>query len=133
MLNIMVVDDDMDDLFFFKEAVATMGEDFCCTEVSSGVEALKILKSPSSLPDVIFLDLNMPKMDGRECLFELKKEARLKPIAVIIYSTTSNENDHNYCMDLGAAGFFVKVTDTTKIKDGIINALSLAGIELPVH
>ena len=129
----MLIDDDMDDLFFFQEAVACLGGDFGCTVVNCGIRALKQLKNATDLPDVIFLDLNMPKMNGKECLCELKKEQRLKQIPVIMYSTANNANDFDCCMALGASYFFVKLTDTTKIKDGIINALKFAGIELPVH
>ncbi len=90
---LMIVDDDKDDRFFFRSAIRKNNPTFECIEAENGVDALEQLRKAEQLPDFIFLDLNMPKMDGRECLKELKKDKTLKKIPVIIYSTSTKLSD----------------------------------------
>ena len=71
---LMIVDDDTDDRFFFRSAIRKNNPSYECIEAENGDDALKQLRKAKYLPDFIFLDLNMPKMDGRECLEELKKD-----------------------------------------------------------
>ena len=71
------------------------------------------------LPDFIFLDLNMPKMDGRTCLAELKKDVKLKNIPVIIFTTTSHSKEIDETYELGAAYFLSKPSDFKKLQKEI--------------
>jgi CheY-like chemotaxis protein len=104
-----IVDDDVDDQELFMEAVGVVDKTIRCFSASSCEEALETLltgKIPS--PDLIFLDLNMPRINGKQCLTELKKVARLKDIPVIIYSTSSEKRDIDETTGLGAAYFLTK-------------------------
>jgi CheY-like chemotaxis protein len=65
-------------------------------------------KENAVLPDLILLDLNMPKMDGKQCLDELKKDERLSQIPVFIYTTSSQSKDIEYTLQLGAECFITK-------------------------
>jgi CheY-like chemotaxis protein len=82
---ILAIEDDLDDVDFFCEAVKVIDPKIQCIFARDGVEALSILDN--TIPDLIFLDLNMPIMDGETCLMEIKKKEYLKEIPVVIYST----------------------------------------------
>ncbi|ANO49669.1 two-component system response regulatory protein [Flavobacterium columnare] len=77
-------------------------------EANNGVEALDILKNKDILPDIIVLDLNMPKLNGIEFLKILKEDERLKYIPSIILSTSSNHKDLLECYKIGIAGYIIK-------------------------
>jgi len=74
----------------------------------NGEEALEILKQKNSVPDIIFLDLNMPKMNGLEFLQILKSDTSLKYTPVVILSTSNNHNDLKKSYEIGIAGYIVK-------------------------
>ena len=105
----LLVDDDEDDLEIFEIALNDTGESYQCITAANGVDALqKLEKEEAFTPDFIFLDLNMPVMNGVECLREIKKNVRLRDIPVIIYSTSSYIKDIEEMKRLGAAHFFTK-------------------------
>ena len=104
-----IVDDDIDDQDLFIEAVNEVDGSIECYSASDCEEALDLLKNRKiGLPDMIFLDLNMPRLNGKQCLAELKKEAHLRDIPVIIYSTSSEKRDIEETSRLGAAHFLTK-------------------------
>lgn len=104
-----IVDDDLDDQELFIEAVNEVDSSIECISSSDCEEALDLLRnSKIELPDVIFLDLNMPRLNGKQCLAELKREAHLRHIPVIIYSTSSEKRDIEETARLGAAHFLTK-------------------------
>jgi CheY-like chemotaxis protein len=73
---------------------------------------MKMLEDDAGfLPDLIFLDLNMPKMDGRQCLAEIKKLPRLEQIPVIIYSTSADDREIGSLLAAGASAWLSKPTD----------------------
>lgn len=89
--SILLIDDDLDDAEILFEAVKSLEEKIICRIVTSPVLALEELKSGQNLPELIFLDLNMPIMSGPEFLQQLKKEAALEHIPVIVYSSHTIE------------------------------------------
>jgi len=104
-----IVDDDIDDQDLFIEAVSEVDNSIECLSASDCEEALDLLKNKKiGMPDMIFLDLNMPRLNGKQCLAELKKEAHLADIPVIIYSTSSEKRDIEETSRLGAAHFLTK-------------------------
>jgi len=112
----LVIDDDPDDRYFFSEAIKKIDITARCMMATNGEEALNQLRNGTPrLPDLIFLDLNMPRMDGRLCLTELKRDPILKSIPVIILSTSSSRNDIDETAKLGAAYFITKPTDISKL------------------
>jgi len=118
-MKILMTDDDSDDrllaLLEFKKLNAAHSVDF----VTDGVELLEYLTSrvekKLELPDLILLDLNMPRMDGREALKEIKSHPQLKQLDIIIFSTSTSEKDKKYTLDLGAKSFIVKPTDQDEL------------------
>ena len=123
---LMIVDDDADDRFFFRSAIRKNNPLYNCIESENGADALKLLREAKQLPDFIFLDLNMPKMDGRECLKELKKDENLKKIPVIIYSTSCYKVDVDITKEFGADYFLTKLDDIYALPEELIKAMEKA-------
>ncbi len=106
-MTILNVDDDNEDIEIFCEAVRDIDAGIICLAAKSAEEALQILNSDIELPEYIFLDINMPKIDGNMCLKEIKKDKRLRQIPVIMYSTFSRRTDLETYKSLNTA-FLVK-------------------------
>jgi CheY-like chemotaxis protein len=122
----MIVDDDKDDRFFFRSAIRKYNPTYNCIEAENGADALKQLREATELPDFVFLDLNMPKMDGRECLKELKNDNTLKNIPVIIYTTSEYKLDIAITKELGADYFLTKLHDIYPLPEELIKAMEKA-------
>jgi CheY-like chemotaxis protein len=106
---IFVVDDDMDDLMLFQDAINEIDPDIKIETAGNGVDALKKLSGElNAEPDYIFIDLNMPLMNGIQCLQEIKKIPAYAHIPVIIYSTSSYERDILQTINNGAFHYIVK-------------------------
>lgn len=106
---ILLVDDDNDDRELFREAISTSASELNFREAEDGAEAFRILQTAkNNLPDLIFLDINLPIISGWECLTKLKSDADFKNIPVIIYSTSSHDRDRKIAADLGALSFVTK-------------------------
>src|SRR5688500_2317683 len=106
MLNVLIVDDDEDDRALFCDALHEINSSIHCLIAQNGEEALNSLRSfRLPMPDVIFLDLNMPRLNGMDCLTELKNDTLLRDIPTVIYSTSSFERDITMAMQSGAENF----------------------------
>jgi CheY-like chemotaxis protein len=107
--TLYLIDDDTDDLEFFCEAVNSVDSSIICFKTADSENALRAFQQHEvPLPDMIFLDLNMPLVDGRMFLAEIKKINAYANIPVIIYSTSRHSKDMDDTMKLGAAGFMTK-------------------------
>src|ERR1041384_622628 len=107
--TILIVDDDEDDRDLFCEAAQIANPNICCEKAKNGEEALRILADLNRrLPDYIFLDLNMPRFNGKQCLAEIRRNDRLNQVPVIIYSTTKHNDDVRETLELGASHFIIK-------------------------
>jgi CheY-like chemotaxis protein len=101
---ILVVDDDADDRDLFREALNDTDKSIGYTYARNGIEAIELLSRPNIvLPDFIFLDLNMPRLDGRECLIRLRHMPWLNEIPVIIFSTSKLDDECPSFKKLGAS------------------------------
>lgn len=114
--NILVIDDDEDDLEIFVAAVNELSGSATCTPVSDAHSALESLKKKTLDPDVIFLDLNMPVMNGRQFLTLVKSDQSLRDIPVIIFSTSSHSETIEETKQLGANGFITKPNSFSDLK-----------------
>jgi len=117
----MVVDDDLDDCEFFREAVSEIDSSYLCVAANNGEDALRKLRTiMKPLPDFIFLDLNMHLMDGRRFLAEVKADDMLKQIPVIILTTSTSQKDKDDTHNLGAAHFITKPSEYQKLRKDIL-------------
>lgn len=112
-----LIDDDADDQEIFSLALTEINEEFECQVANNGLEGLQQLRKFKTLPDYIFLDLNMPKMNGKEFLKEIKKNDRLKTVPVIIYTTSSSTMDMADTKALGATAFITKPFSLTELAE----------------
>ncbi len=113
---IFLADDDRDDSEMFCEALSEIGNDIFCRTAVNGEELLMKL-SESDKPHLIFLDLNMPIMDGWESLQHLKNDTRYKDIPVIIISTSSHKEEIDKAIGLGALCYLVKPNSFNELKE----------------
>ncbi|MES2620494.1 MAG: response regulator [Bacteroidota bacterium] len=114
--KILLVEDDIDDQQFFIEALKEICPEAECSIANNGIEALAHLNNDPLLPSCIFLDINMPYMNGFECLTEIKKAKAYKAIPVCVLSTSSNEASKTQSLQLGAASFISKGWNLTELK-----------------
>jgi CheY-like chemotaxis protein len=116
---ILVVDDDREDCALFCEAASGIDNEIKFLTAEDGSQALTMLAQTAVLPDYIFLDINMPKMNGKEFLTRAKKDARLRNIPVVMYSTTSQTKEIEECYKLGAYDFLIKPPSFQKLVDDL--------------
>ena len=107
-LNILLIEDDMIEVMKLNRTISTLNLNHKIVEANNGEEALKILQKKDELPDIILLDLNMPKINGIEFLKILKEDPVLKYIPTIILTTSSNQKDLLECYEIGIAGYVLK-------------------------
>jgi CheY-like chemotaxis protein len=114
-----MADDDADDRYLALFAFNSLKVDHRLDFVADGAELMTHLlskvNSPSELPDLILLDLNMPRKNGREALIEIKSHPKLKDLDIIVYSTSHLEKDRQDCINLGAASYIVKPIGLEKL------------------
>lgn len=116
---VLIVDDDADDRELFCEAVQEIDETIQCITASNGEAALKLLdneKKDRPLPDYIFLDLNMPRLNGKQCLALIKSSPELQHIPIIIYTTSKLKEDVTETKRLGASYFITKPSKQKDLK-----------------
>jgi len=113
----LLADDDTDDKTLFCEALAEIDPGIVCHTASDGKEALAILSQKQiEKPSIIFLDINMPVMDGWQCLGKLKASSDHRDIPVIMYSTSSYQRDIELALESGAFCFFTKPSDYRELR-----------------
>lgn len=114
-MHCYLIDDDLDDQEFFALALGEVDASCRLQTSSNGVDAVRDLSKAEIAPDVIFLDLNMPRIDGWECLKRLKAIAHLQRIPVVIYSTSEPSPDF-----LASKNFDYFLTKQPKISDLVV-------------
>ena len=122
----MLADDDMDDCEYFKDALDEINYKVDLTVVNDGMELMNTLLSPKDFkPDILFLDLNMPKKSGMECLDEIKSTEKLNDIPIIIFSTSSDRTVINRMYENGAHHYIQKPTQFSSLKSVIEKAIKI--------
>ncbi len=116
-LNFLLVDDDTDDSFIFQEVIKQVARPVTLQTAEDGLQAMSLLENEDTiLPDLIFLDLNMPRMSGKECLLLIKTNDRLRHIPVVMYTTSSQSKDIEETMMNGASGFITKPSNIKELE-----------------
>lgn len=105
---ILLVDDDADDREIFCDALQEIDENISCLVAKDGAEAISILKELIVLPDIIFLDINMPLINGKEILRSIKAHSKFKGVPIIMFTTSSTPGDRAESIKLGAKEYVVK-------------------------
>jgi len=118
MKQVLLIDDDRDDAELFKEALSEIDAAIAFEYYDDSKTGLRaLLEKYTDLPDVIFLDINMPIISGWQCLAEFKKTEHLKHIPVIMFTTSSQDREKDTAKELGADGFITKPSEYKKLKE----------------
>ena len=118
-LSILLVDDDVEDQEIFLDAIKEVDPLVHCFCAADGEDALKLLGTEAIVkPDLVFIDLNMPKLNGKQLLLELKRSDNLKDIPVIMYSTFFGPSDIEEITASGASHYMIK---STRFEDLCLN------------
>ena len=126
-LNILLADDDFDDCNFFKQALEALPLSTKLSIVNDGEQLMIYLdENAENLPDVLFLDLNMPRKNGLECLSDIKQDKKLKDLPVVIFSTSNSPDKINMVFKIGGLVYVHKPGDFSQLKQVILHALPIA-------
>jgi CheY-like chemotaxis protein len=124
-IKILLAEDDKDDRFFFTRSLNGLPFETELTVMDNGEKLLHhLLKNYKNLPDILFLDLNMPRKNGSECLEEIKGNSRLKSIPVVIYTTSMNEDVADLLYTKGAH-YYIRKVDIIELPKILSHVLTL--------
>ena len=124
--SIFLADDDADDCMLFEDALREVSESIALTTANDGAELIHLMKTTvPPPPDVIFLDLNMPKKNGFECLEYIRQTEQWKDIPIVVFSTTGQEEMVKKVYEQGANYFIRKPGSFPKLKQAIRQVLDI--------
>ena len=126
-LRLLLADDDKDDCFLFEDALKEIPIPTHLVTVADGEKLMELLRemNGSALPDILFLDLNMPRKDGIQCMAEIKQHKALKDLPVVIFSTSLREDSVDILYKNGAYYYMRKPGTFTSFKKLIYRVLSV--------
>lgn len=125
-IHIMLADDDEDDRNFFNDAINDLKINNKLTIFKNGKELMDYLEHPDTvLPDILFLDLNMPCKTGNECLKDIRSNPKFNDISIAIYSTSSSDKDIEETFVGGANIYIKKPNDFSKLKKVLQEVMNL--------
>lgn len=107
-LKVLLIEDDTIEVMKLNRAMTSLNLKHQIIEANNGEDALHILQKKEILPDIILLDLNMPKINGIEFLSMIKKDPMLQYLPIVILTTSNNHKDRLECYKLGIAGYVLK-------------------------
>ena len=123
MMRVLYIDDDADDCDLVKEAIAEIDPSIEVLAFTDPLNALTFLERSNPLPDYIFLDINMPRMSGGECLMRIKQQQRLSGIPVVMCSTSFRTSEMKQYFHFGAYDFIVKPPSMNKLVEAFSSIL----------
>ena len=121
---VLYADDDVEDVEIFNEVVNMINPSIQLIHASNGEKALKILEDAALLPDYIFIDINMPGMNGKSCLAQIKSDKRFFGVPTIIYTTSGDISEVETLMSLGAVNYIIKPHTLKEAVDGLTQVLA---------
>ena len=125
-LFILQVEDDHDDVELLQDAFKENGVLFTVEVIKQGDKVLPWFEQATRLPDVVVMDLNLPKMHGKEILGKLKDNEKLKSIPVVILTTSSSKAEMTFCLENGADEFITKPSSVEGFRQAVNIILSVA-------
>jgi CheY-like chemotaxis protein len=117
--NCILIDDDRDDQEIFVAAVQDVNPQVKVSVNDNAERMLNELRETANLPDLIFLDINMPKMDGFEFMLNMQRDIRLRKVRVVFYTTTNRPEQIEKANALGATGFITKTNSYAELCDAL--------------
>ena len=132
-LHVLLVDDDADDREIFAWAIKCVHPSVAVDTAIDGLDALEKLETWGYRPDIIFLDLNMPSMNGFDFLARVRQMDTWSSLPIIVYSTSSNPQDMARSRVLGATDYIVKGNEVSIIKQDLLQAITKYHRSDPEH
>lgn len=123
--HIILAEDDEDDSLFFEEALNTVSDPPVLVRAKDGVELTELLTEHSPLPDLVFMDLNMPRKNGAQCLMEIREQKNLYKLPVIVLSTSNSQDIIDQMYESGANLYIQKPSDIRLWKKAIERVLAM--------
>jgi CheY-like chemotaxis protein len=124
-MDVLIIDDDSDDRAIMSEMLQSLLPGISCVAIESGEEAIQYLRQPVTLPHLIFLDINMTGMDGKETLLKIKSMKSYARTKIIMYSGHNDEREKLIYKKLGANGFINKSGSLDKLKTELQTVIAL--------
>lgn len=132
-ITCLLIDDDAEDQEIFAHALAHLDLDIDCVTASDGIRAIEKIKSdPEFNPYFIFIDVNMPRMNGIDCLVEIKKISRVKDTHVYLYSTYVDPKTAHRAKDEGAIDVLVKANSMGELKQMLSGVVKNSGVDFNI-
>jgi CheY-like chemotaxis protein len=120
-----LIDDDTDDQEIFSMAIKDANPFARCVFANDGVYALEKFQTDNAfIPNIIFIDINMPRMNGIQCLAEIKKLSRLQHIPAYMYSTSAERSIVEECLKIGATGFIKKEINVEDLQQQLLRVFA---------
>lgn len=129
-LSILLVEDDPDDIELMQEALIDNNITYQLETISQGDRVISHLEVCKKFPDVIILDLNLPKLHGREVLSRIKTSDSFKNIPVVILTTSSSPVERDFCLKAGASSFITKPSTVDGFNETVAEIVNIARLEL---
>jgi DNA-binding NarL/FixJ family response regulator len=123
--KLFLAEDDDDDIGFFTDIILEISPDIKIFVTKNGNELMSLLENEKHLPDFIFLDLNMPKKTGFECLKEIRSNEKWRVIKVVILSTSSDQEQINEVYKMGADLYLQKANSFSAFKNNLFKCLQM--------
>ena len=124
-MKIFLIEDDLDDIEFLQEAFKNQGIDAHMDIANDGSAAVNYIRSGLHSPDIIILDLNLPKIHGRDVIIEIKSSDAFRHIPLLILTTSSAREDMEYAYSHGADKYLIKPTTLDQIRQTVTTIVSL--------
>jgi DNA-binding response OmpR family regulator len=127
-LDILLIEDDIDDVDLLKEALDDNNVDYKMEVIMEGDKVRSYLNTSMNLPEIIVMDLNLPKTDGKEILQEMKSLTTLINIPIVVLTTSSSHEDMEYCYKMGISKFITKPSTIEGWNTTIESILDVASV-----
>lgn len=121
-LDILLIEDDIDDIDLLKDALNEKEVPYQMEVIMEGDKVYSYLESVEDLPEIIVMDLNLPKIGGKEILMEIKSSFTFTEIPIIVLTTSSAKEDIDYCNSMGISKYITKPA-TIEGWDATINSI----------
>ena len=123
-IHIVLVDDDEDDIAFFKLALNDQAIATHLTTLTDGDQVMPYLLDTKQQPDLLLLDLNLPKLHGRQVLMQVKNSPVSREIPIFMLTTSSAQEDIDFCLTVGAKQFLTKPTSLAALRKMVSDLLA---------
>ena len=123
--NIVLAEDDEDDSQFFADALNSIPNQATLYRAKDGVELTGLLDDMDPVPDLIFLDINMPRKNGSQCLYEIRRQEMLDEVPVIVLSTTNSKEIIEQMYQSGANLYIQKPSDIKLWRRALAKVLAM--------